>query len=598
VKSTRGVSTSIRDASRWIRIDPRRFRANPFGPCLALRSRVRPLVWLATVAAISSPSAAHAMQACINGPSSYGGSIDQAAADAVIALGPRCVRLPFRQDNYASVSAAFSGYDALVAKYLANGVEVHMLIHPESMNIDAHAPNTDAGRATYVTAATAIVDHFKNRVRRFELLNEPNNWDASKQATNPPDAFAALLADTYTAVKVNHAGDACWNVDLVSGALFAFHQSDGTGTSASDYLAQTYDAGIASHGWDAIKQKTGSYPLDGIGWHLYMEETTAAATASLVNQYIDDVWRVVTQHEPNSTKAIWVSETGFGTNGSAAQNAAQASGLSYVFDAFAAAPHVAMAMWFTYQDFDASGWGLYSAGGFDAAHARPSKDAFVAESKAKAEPLWAKLAIVQPPAAIVAGQRATIRVRATNLGSETWKRANAVRLGSGAGCPLTPSANAIAWSPVASDGYAHSPTDARIELGASVAVGQGSDAEFAVDVVAPTQAGTYKFAARMVKEGVAWFGTPVVASLVVVDGAGDDAGSDAGGSADAGAGAGGGAGAGAGAGASGDGGPGATAAPGAEAGSCACDHAGRAAGGGVWLALAAVALGIRRRVSK
>lgn len=489
-------------------------------------------VFAALTAILLAPSSAGAMQVCINGPSSYGGTIDQAAADAVIAMQPRCVRLPFRQDKYATVEAAFGVYDALVAKYLASGVEVHMLIHPESMNVDAHAPNTAAGRATYVAAASKIIDHFKDRVRRYELLNEPNNWDANKQATNPPDAFAALLADTYTAVKVKHPNDACWNVDLVSGALFAFHQADGTGTSAADYLAQTYDAGIASHGWDSIRQATGSYPLDGIGWHLYMEEASASATASLVHRYLGDVWNVVAQHEPSTTKRIWLSEVGFGTNDSASENASQATSLTALFDALAAEPHVGMAMWFTYQDFDPSGWGLYRAGGFDAAHARPSRGAFVDEVRARAEPLWAKLALEGAPPVLVAGRPATVRVRATNLGSDVWRAADKVRLGSGAGCPLTPSANAIAWAPPASKGYAHSLTDARVELDAAAAVAHGDEASFDVDVIAPKSPGTYAFSARMVREGVAWFGTPLSVTLTVVDAA-----ADAGAAPDAGAGA-------------------------------------------------------------
>jgi hypothetical protein len=188
-------------------------------------------------------------------------------------------------------------------------------------------------------------------------------------------------------------------------------------------------------------------------------------------------------------------------------------------------------MWFTFQDFDASGWGLYRAGGFDAAHAKPSRDRFVAQAAQKIDGLWAKLAFVPPPATVAPGQRVTLAVAATNLGSEAWTRAGSVRLGAGAGCPLTPDANALLWSP--SDGYANGASDARVFLGASDSVATGQTHAFTFDVVAPSAPGRYVLSARMVKEGVAWFGSPGEVTLNVAapsaaDGGGNPSAADGG----------------------------------------------------------------------
>jgi len=56
-------------------------------------------------------------------------------------------------------------------------------------------------------------------VRRYELINEPNALDSSSTFTNPPDTMAALLADLWMSVKVQHPNDSCWNVQLISGGL-------------------------------------------------------------------------------------------------------------------------------------------------------------------------------------------------------------------------------------------------------------------------------------------------------------------------------------------------------------------------------------------
>jgi uncharacterized protein (TIGR03382 family) len=103
-----------------------------------------------------------------------------------------------------------------------------------------------------------------------------------------------------------------------------------------------------------------------------------------------------------------------------------------------------------------------------------------------------------------------------NRGLATWT--DEFRLGAATGCPDAAAANSVAWEPTA--GYANGVGDARVFLAEPVAPGESVTIH--VPVRAPTQPGTYVFAARMVHENVAWFG--VTAQFPIeVRAPGDDA---------------------------------------------------------------------------
>jgi hypothetical protein len=65
----------------------------------------------------------------------------------------------------------------------------------------------------------------------------------------------------------------------------------------------------------------------------------------------------------------------------------------------------------------------------------------------------------------------------------------------------------------------NSPTDARLYLPADVAPGASVDLHVPVSAAAP---GTYRFAARMVDDGTAWFGTTASIDVVVPDALGSN----------------------------------------------------------------------------
>lgn len=390
------------------------------------------------------------------------------------------VRINFRLDTSDTPDAAFfAAYDQVVDAYVAHGVEVYALINDEAVS-SADDHNGDAWRAQYVANATAIIDHFKNRVRTFELINEPNDYAGGTSARFTPHAFALAVQATYQAVKRDHAGDRCWQVSLVSGPLFSFD-----GTTAADYLDQVFSE------W------AGDVPIDGVGYHMYVAQGLDSSTADVGTQMranLTALSQTITAH--GLDLPIWVSEFGWqaATVGADEQAARMRAGFA-AMDAFG---RVAGAIYFNYADFPGATYGI--AG-------RP------AEATLQAMPHVAHAAAVThveaPP--LAPGELGEVVVTVENKGSATWS--GEFRLGAAPGCPDAAATNAIAWEPAA--GYANSITDARVFLPHDVAPGES--VELHVPVRAPDATGTYPFAARMVHEGVTWFGATASATITVVD---------------------------------------------------------------------------------
>jgi hypothetical protein len=399
--------------------------------------------------------------------------IDQGQVHEVAAIDTSWVRINIRLDQWTSLDDSwFAAYDQAIDAYIARGFEVYALINDEAV----------PDGAGYAETATAIIDHFKNRIRVFELVNEPNDWAGGSSARIPPAAFAAMVADTYHAVK---HGDRCSDVTLVSGPLFSFDDN-----ASADYLDQVYAA------WGALP-----YPLDGIGYHMYVAQGLDSSDADVRTQMtanLSALWSVIAAHG-DTDKRIWVSEYGWeaGVVGADVQAARMQAG----YDAMRDFGKVEGAIYFNYRDFPGASYGVVD----DAGAPRP------AAAMLASFPANARAAAIDHVAApvLAPGEVGEVVVTLTNRGSTTWS--GGVRLGAGPGCPDAAAANAIAWEPA--DGYANGITDARVFLPHDVAPGESIDVH--VPVRAPDAPGTYTFAARMVDEGVAWFGATATATVTV-----------------------------------------------------------------------------------
>ena len=109
------------------------------------------------------------------------------------------------------------------------------------------------------------------------------------------------------------------------------------------------------------------------------------------------------------------------------------------------------------------------------------------------------------PTSMVAGETRDVVVRVLNKGTSTWGAGSAVRLG-------TLASNTVAWSQFQCGGYANGLADARAFLCADVA--PGATAELRFKITAPAS-GPATFGARMVKDGVQWFGDQYTVAIAI-----------------------------------------------------------------------------------
>jgi hypothetical protein len=420
---------------------------------------------------------------------------------AIDLLGVRWVRINFRLDAWSSPDDGtphgaegltwFAAYDRVIDSFIARGYQVYGLINDEAV-ASTHPHGSDAWIADYVANATAIVGHFKDRIRHFEIINEPNDWAGGSSSRFSPRAFAKILQDTYLEVK-HHAGhidDRCWQVNLVSGALFSFDDN-----SSAQYLSDVYAIGKNELAWDWTHEATGSYPLDGVGYHMYVaqgSDSPVESVRSAMQANLDEMRNVVVGYE-GTAKPIYVSEWGFRADAVGEQG--QADRMAEGFGAMADQGDVALGLYFALQDFPDNPWGVYDEG----MNRRPVADRLAQVGESLRPPDAAAIVNVSAEA-MAPGEVGDVVVTLENRGTVTWT--DEFRLGAATGCPDAAATNTLAWEPTV--GYANSIGDARVFLAHPVAPGESVTVH--VPVRAPTEPGTYVFAARMVHENVAWFG--------------------------------------------------------------------------------------------
>jgi hypothetical protein len=484
---------------------------------------MRKVIASALAASVVSFAAAHDARAQIAGINMgapvWDGALAKDALAAAVGTGAPHVRVNFRLDEWSSPSDTtkhdgrtfFEAYDEIVDTITKSGLEVYGLLNDEIA--PGFAPGSQAFEDAYAKNALAVVDRYKDRVRVWETINEPNDWAGGASARLTAAAFARAHARIYDEVKLRHAGDACWDVSIVTGPLFSFDDA-----TAADYLDQTIAAGRAGGAWRAIRDALGRDPIDGVGYHVYVAqgpESPPSAVGATAGRNLDAVRAVLAKHGLGDRK-VWISEIGY--RASLLGEIGQADRLDAAFAALGGRSDVASIQWFTIGDFGGEGWGLYRDGGFAPSDRRPIYDRFVAKARAFAPDLAAKLE-VDAPKKVAPGATVVARVKAKNLGKATWAAADGVRLGAASGCPSAWAVNETSWAPSPSDGYARSPTDARRYLAEGARVAPGAEAVIEVPFTAAKTPGKQRFAARMVKEGEAWFGATAIADVEVVAGA-------------------------------------------------------------------------------
>ena len=304
--------------------------------------------------------------------------------------------------------SALDLYDRVVTNAEENGLEVLGLLSNESWpggqsgwqenNAEMDEGNGDNPYLDGFSkmAAVPLAQHFSGRIDTWEVWNEPNaytNYSATTGYTGGsfiyPSNFAWLLRHVYEDVK--DAG--ITGVQFVSGGLFG-HDLGGLDSvvegrpvtkrgdpitrgygrgpendldaalgarppkdsdvlaSGSEYLRATYEQGKVNAGWNKIQATTGSFPLDGIGQHLYVDQG-GTTSATKIDSYLLDVRNAYTAYEgKKTTKGTYVTEVGWATD--RVDEDTQAKNLEIAYGQFSKTSYLRTAYWFQLRDIAAA----------------------------------------------------------------------------------------------------------------------------------------------------------------------------------------------------------------------------------------------------
>lgn len=288
-------------------------------------------------------------------------SVAQRMADS----GAGWVRVNFRLGPYSSDTTTFySKYDTIITTLRSKGLQVIGLMSNESWRgsqADWTANNYENtgrdGHNSYIDGFgyefARMAKHYEGKIKYWEIWNEPNCWN---QNPSPgvysgctyiyPSNFAALLTHTHTQAHYYNS----INVQIISGGLFG-HDISGfsSGNAGADYLDQTYNVGINGTGKFAWTKATyGTYPLDGVGQHIYITGNRAVDQTQFSN-YLDYVHNVLVKYEgPSTTKKTFVTEYGWGTN--SVDDTTQANNLAAALQIMKNKSYVQTSTWFQLDD--------------------------------------------------------------------------------------------------------------------------------------------------------------------------------------------------------------------------------------------------------
>ncbi|CAN5794877.1 hypothetical protein BH23CHL2_BH23CHL2_15310 [soil metagenome] len=259
--------------------------------------------------------------------------------------------------------SALDLYDQVVATADRHGLQVVGLLSNETWR--GHLDNWQAGNAENgegvgdneylrefaVEAAVVLARHFAGRVDYWEVWNEPN----ADITFLHPSNFAWLLSHVY--IEVKSAG--VHSARFISGGVTSMQAADGAATEYStgaEYLRATYAAGKEHAGWDHIRAALGSYPLDAIGQHIYVDgfRQTDRLTVRTALQRVRDAY--VDGEGGDGSKLTIVTEMGW-ASGNVSERV-QADNLQIAFAEIIETPYVQTASWFFLRDEPDSGLGF------------------------------------------------------------------------------------------------------------------------------------------------------------------------------------------------------------------------------------------------
>ena len=278
---------------------------------------------------------------------------------------------------------ALETYDEVVEIAISNGFQVLGLVGHEAWHGNQDEWNADNaehaggdGDNPYLRhlgddAAAVLATAFKDKIRYWEIWNEPNAWTERDDRGRPrggsfiyPSGFAWALTRSYESIKIARP-----DAVIISGGLFGHDLGDPAVLfardpcptampSGADYLCATYEMGLRHAGW-----QEGEYPFDHVGQHLYIDGGNVTSEEK-VRMYLDEIRDAYLLYEgPETPKTTHITEFGWSTKDLSQE--LQAENLLIAYDTFRQVGYVARAYWFHAQDVPEAGlfFGLTEASG-------------------------------------------------------------------------------------------------------------------------------------------------------------------------------------------------------------------------------------------
>ncbi len=302
---------------------------------------------------------------------------DDAKAADIAATGCQAVRINFRMDGHSTWDTTILAiYDLVIQNAVNHQLVVLGLLCNECMPVGQTAWNDDPdgnGMNQYVIdyseTALLLIDRYKDRIKRWELWNEPNAYTNPDYRNDPqnaggtyilPRVYANLLAETYLQCDYydNRSILTDNGITLVTGGLLAYD-----GMTGMSYMQEVYDRHLV---WDQMQASVGRrYPWDHFGYHFYVNQSGAVSTYQLWLLFegwpwTDSVRRV--QDANGDTTPVLVTE--FGWNTLSVSETQQRDNMHDTYEWLESKAYVAGTYWYQWQDEPAGEWGIVRGPGF------------------------------------------------------------------------------------------------------------------------------------------------------------------------------------------------------------------------------------------
>lgn len=272
---------------------------------------------------------------------------DQRAIDAVGDIGFNWVKQQVEWFRYegSQGNASFGGLDNLVNQANAKGINVMFSVAKapdwaRAGNSDRGVAGPPADPATMASFMGRMAEHFRGRVKAYEVWNEQNlhyEWGNEPLSAG---RYVQLLCASYHAIKAADPGAV-----VVSGALTPTGINNGQAIDDVNYLGQMYAAGLRG-----CANAVGAHPSGynkpataGVGWSA-PGKTDFSGHRSFYFQGTMLAYRNVMARYGDGGKKIWATEFGWASvenmgagpapgYGYAAQNS-EGDQAQYLVDAF------------------------------------------------------------------------------------------------------------------------------------------------------------------------------------------------------------------------------------------------------------------------